>query len=422
MTKFLLLIYKILSVIFLPIIIIIIIFRIFQNKEINNRIKERFAFSSKKRPEGKLIWINASSIGEYLATLSLIKKIRKIKPKTKILITTNTKTSALLAQKITDKNIVHQFTPQDNPLVIKKFLNYWKPSLVLWMESEFWPIILNETKNYRIEIILLNGRMSDKSFKNWNYFKFFFKEIISNFSLILTMSKIDQKNFKKLGAKNVNFIGNLKFSNGSLSYNKLLEKKARKIIFNRSVWLAASTHHGEEVFATNIHLKLKERLNLKNLLTIIVPRNIKRTAKIKKEIKLYVPSTEQFQSKSITPNTEIIIDNSIGQLEMWYKNVKTVFLGKSYPPKGGQNPIEPARNGCAIISGKMSNFKEIEEEMLRNKCLIRANKPSEFYSTIEDCIKKNNYIKNIRINAKKYVKSKSFILDKTVKTIQKYLV
>ena len=422
MTKFLILIYKILSVIFLPIILIIIIFRIFQNKEINNRIKERFAFSSKKRPKGKLIWINASSIGEYFATLSLIKKIRKIKPKTKILLTTNTKTSALLAEKITDKNIFHQFTPQDNPLIIKKFLNYWKPSLVLWMESEFWPIILDETKKYGIEIILLNGRMSDKSFKSWNYFKFFFKEIISNFSLILTMSKFDQNNFKKLGAKNINFIGNLKFSNGELPYNKLLEKKARKIIFNRSVWLAASTHHGEEVFATNIHLKLKERLNLKNLLTIIVPRNIKRTAKIKKEIKLYVPSTEQFQSKSIGPNTEIIIDNSIGQLEMWYKNVKTVFLGKSYPPKGGQNPIEPARNGCAIISGKMSNFKEIEEEMLRNKCLIRANKPSEFYSTIEDCIKKNNYIKNIRINAKKYVKSKSFILDKTVKTIQKYLV
>ena len=107
---------------------------------------------------------------------------------------------------------------------------------------------------------------------------------------------------------------------------------------------------------------------------------------------------------------------------MWYKNVKTVFLGKSYPPKGGQNPIEPARNGCAIISGKMSNFKEIEEEMLRNKCLIRANKPSEFYSTIEDCIKENNYVKNVRKNAKKYVKSKSFVLDKTLKIIQKYLV
>ena len=422
MTKFLILIYKILSVIFLPIILIIIIFRIFQNKEINNRIKERFAFSSKKRPKGKLIWINASSIGEYFATLSLIKKIRKIKPKTKILLTTNTKTSALLAEKITDKNIFHQFTPQDNPLIIKKFLNYWKPSLVLWMESEFWPIILDETKKYGIEIILLNGRMSDKSFKSWNYFKFFFKEIISNFSLILTMSKFDQNNFKKLGAKNVNFIGNLKFSNGELPYNKLLEKKARKIISNRSVWLAASTHQGEEVFAASIHLKLKERLNLKNLLTIIVPRNIKRDDKIKKEIKSYVPLTDQIQSKSIGPNTEIIIDNSIGQLEMWYKNVKTVFLGKSYPPKGGQNPIEPARNGCAIISGKMSNFKEIEEEKLRNKCLIRANKPSEFYSTIEDCIKKNNYIKNIRINAKKYVKSKSFILDKTVKIIQKYLV
>ena len=195
MTNFLLLIYKILSIIFIPIVIIIVFLRILQGKEINSRIKERFAFSKIKRPTGKLIWINASSIGEYLATISLIKKIRKIKPKTKILITTNTKTSALLAKKISDKNIIHQFTPQDNPLVIKKFLNYWKPSLVLWMESEFWPIILDETKKYGVKLILLNGRMSDKSFKNWNLFNFFFKEIISNFSLILTMSKIDKKNF-----------------------------------------------------------------------------------------------------------------------------------------------------------------------------------------------------------------------------------
>jgi len=422
MSKFLLLIYKILSIVLLPLVILIIFFRIFQNKEINTRIKERFAFPSVKKPKGKIIWINASSIGEYLATISLIKKIRKIKPKTKILLTTNTKTSALLAEKITDKNIFHQFTPQDNPLVIKKFLNYWKPSLVLWMESEFWPIILDETKKYGVEMILLNGRMSDKSFKNWSYFKFFFKEIISNFSLILTMSRIDKENFKKLGAKNINFIGNLKFCNEEQHYDKLLEKKAKKLIGNRSVWLAASTHHREEMYAATIHCKLKERLNLKNLLTIIVPRNIKRTSKIKKEIKSIVPLTKLFQSKSIPQNTEIIIDDSIGQLEMWYKNIKTVFLGKSYPPKGGQNPIEPARNGCAIISGKMSNFQEIENEMLRNKCLINVTNDNEFYSAIANCIQGSVYIKDIRVNAKIYVKSKSFILDKTVKTIQKYLV
>ena len=422
MSKFLLLIYKILSIVLLPLVILIIFFRIFQNKEINTRIKERFAFPSVKKPKGKIIWINASSIGEYLATISLIKKIRKIKPKTKILLTTNTKTSALLAEKITDKNIFHQFTPQDNPLVIKKFLNYWKPSLVLWMESEFWPIILDETKKYGVEMILLNGRMSDKSFKNWSYFKFFFKKIISNFSLILTMSRIDKENFKKLGAKNINFIGNLKFCNEEQHYDKLLEKKAKKLIGNRSVWLAASTHHREEMYAATIHCKLKERLNLKNLLTIIVPRNIKRTSKIKKEIKSIVPLTKLFQSKSIPQNTEIIIDDSIGQLEMWYKNIKTVFLGKSYPPKGGQNPIEPARNGCAIISGKMSNFQEIENEMLRNKCLINVTNDKEFYSAIANCIQGSVYIKDIRVNAKIYVKSKSFILDKTVKTIQKYLV
>ena len=422
MTKFLLLIYKILSVIFLPIIIIIIIFRIFQNKEINNRIKERFAFSSKKRPEGKLIWINASSIGEYLATLSLIKKIRKIKPKTKILITTNTKTSALLAQKITDKNIVHQFTPQDNPLVIKKFLNYWKPSLVLWMESEFWPIILDEIKKFNIKIILLNGRMSDKSFRNWNYFKFFFKKVITNFSLILTMSKIDQKNFKKLGAKNIGYIGNLKFCNEDQTYNKLIEKKAKKLIGNRPVWLAASTHSGEENIVAVSHNLLKKELKLKNLLTVIVPRNIKRSTDIVKEIRSIVPSVKLFNSQFISKNTEIIVDDSIGQLEMWYKNIKTVFLGKSLPPKGGQNPIEPARNGCAIISGTMSNFKEIEKEMLINKCILHIKNNLDLFNATKNFIKRDPYAKKFRVNAKNYVKSKSLILDKTFIKIKKYLV
>ena len=422
MTKFLLLIYKILSVIFLPIILIIIIFRIFQNKEINNRIKERFAFSSKKRPEGKLIWINASSIGEYLATLSLIKKIRKIKPKTKILITTNTKTSALLAQKITDKNIVHQFTPQDNPLVIKKFLNYWKPSLVLWMESEFWPIILDEIKKFNIKIILLNGRMSDKSFRNWNYFKFFFKKVITNFSLILTMSKIDQKNFKKLGAKNIGYIGNLKFCNEDQTYNKSIEKKAKKLIGNRPVWLAASTHSGEENIVAVSHNLLKKELKLKNLLTVIVPRNIKRSTDIVKEIRSIVPSVKLFNSQFISKNTEIIVDDSIGQLEMWYKNIKTVFLGKSLPPKGGQNPIEPARNGCAIISGTMSNFKEIEKEMLINKCILHIKNNLDLFNATKNFIKRDSYAKKFRVNAKNYVKSKSLILDKTFIKIKKYLV
>ena len=121
-------------------------------------------------------------------------------------------------------------------------------------------------------------------------------------------------------------------------------------------------------------------------------------------------------------NTEIIIDDSIGQLEIWYKNVKTVFLGKSYPPKGGQNPIEPAKNGCVIISGKMSNFKEIEEEMLARKSLIISNNFSGFYNKIKDSILEKKYTKKIGINAKKFVKSKDFVLDKTINKIRKYLV
>lgn len=422
MAKFLLLIYKILSITLLPLVIIIIIFRILQNKEINKRIKERFAFPTVKKEGKKLIWINASSIGEFLATISLIKKIRRLKPGIKILLTTSTKTSALLAEKITNKNIFHQFTPQDNPIIIRKFLNYWKPSLVLWMESEFWPIILDETKKYGVEIILINGRISDKSFKNWNSFKFLFKKIISNFSLILTMSKIDQINFKKLGAKNVNFIGNLKFCNETQNNNEKLKRKIEKIIRKRPVWLAASTHSGEEITVAKIHLKLKKDLKLKNLLTVIVPRNIKRSKKIKKEIQQYVSSVNFFQSESNLKNSEIIIDNSIGQLEIWYKKIKTVFLGKSYPPTGGQNPIEPAKEGCAIVSGEMSNFKEIQYEMIKYKSLFIAKNFLQFYSFIEDSLNKKKYIKKMQTNAKNYVKSKSKILDNTISKIKKYLV
>jgi len=422
MAKFLLFIYKILSITFLPIVIIIVFFRVLQGKEISYRIKERFGFSSTKRPSGNIIWINASSIGEYLATVALIKKIRRTRPRTKILLTTNTKTSAILAKKITDKNIIHQFTPQDNILFIKKFLDYWKPSLVIWMESEFWPIILDETKKNDVEIILLNGRLSDSSFKNWNYFKFIFKEIISNFSLILAMSKIDETNFKNLGARRTSYIGNLKFSNQKLHNERNKEIKIKKIISKRKVWLAASTHKDEENLVARLHLKLKKRKQFQNLLTVIVPRNIKRSKKIKKEISSLIKNTELFSSKLISKKTEIIIDESIGQLEVWYRNIKTVFLGKSIPPKGGQNPIEPAKNGCTIISGKMSNFKEIQNEMLAKKSILIVSSVEQLEKKILDSVEDLTYTKKIRANAKKYVNSKSYILDHTIKAIKKYLI
>ena len=193
---------------------------------------------------------------------------------------------------------------------------------------------------------------------------------------------------------------------------KIQKEKIQKVIKNRPVWLAASTHANEERFAVQIHLKLKKSKKLKNLLTIIVPRNIKRVKKIKNEIKKYTSSVDFFSSKKNIKKKEIIIDNSIGQLELWYKKIKTVFLGKSFPPIGGQNPIEPAKYGCSIVSGEMSNFKEIQNEMVNHKSLFVAKNFMEFYS----------FITKMQLNAKKYVESKSKILDSTISKIKKYLV
>ena len=236
-------------------------------------------------------------VGEIRSVIPILEKLNKNKKINKILITSNTLSSSKIIQKLKLKKIVHQFFPIDTNFHSKIFINYWKPSLVFFIDSEIWPNILINLKRVSVPTILLNGRITKKTFFRWNKIKSFSKEIFSNFDLCLS-SSLESKNFlKRLGAKNVRFVGNLKFSQ---PVNEKLEIKENKKKFFKSkkVWCASSTHESEELFCAKVHKELKKKY--KNLLTIIIPRHVERVESIKSDLKKLNLKTKLWTKRKIS--------------------------------------------------------------------------------------------------------------------------
>ena len=252
---------------------IIIIFRLINKKEDVKRFKEKFCIFSKNRGAGKLIWFHGASVGELQSIIPLIEKLEKNKSIRKILITSNTLSSSKIIEKLKLKKIIHQFFPIDTNFHTKKFLDYWEPSSVFFIDSEIWPNMFLNLKKKNIPITLLNGRITLKTFNNWKLFKNFSRKIFSCFELCLS-SNLKSKNFlTKLGAKNVKFIGNLKFSQSENEKLKI-NNKLKKFFSTKKIWCASSTHFSEEKLCGLTHKKLKEKY--KNLLTILIPRHVNR--------------------------------------------------------------------------------------------------------------------------------------------------
>ena len=341
--------------IFSPIIIII---RLLKKKENFKRFKEKFCFFSVQRVKGKIIWFHGASVGELQSIIPLLEKIEKNKNIKKILVTSNTLSSSKIVQKIKLKKVVHQFFPIDTNFLSSKFINYWKPSSAFFIDSEIWPNMIMNLKKNNIPIFLVNGRITKRSFKNWNIFKKFSKTIFSKIDVCLS-SSLESKNYlRKLGANKVKFFGNLKFSQ-SENEKFFLDSNFKKFISKKNLWCASSTHKPEEIFCGLVHKKLKKKY--KNLLTIIIPRHIERTQEISNQLKklnLNVHTSEP--KKKIKKKIDIYLVNSYGKTKSFFVECKNVFLGGSIVNRGGQNPLEATRYGCNILHGpNISNFKEI---------------------------------------------------------------
>ncbi len=359
--------YKFFTYLFYPLSHIYLFIRKIKKKEHFLRYKEKLSQINIPRNEGFLLWFHVASVGEAMSILPLIENFEKEKKINKILITTITLSSAEVLQKkfAQNKKIVHQFLPLDIPKFTNKFLNHWSPNLSIFIDSEIWPNLIFDIKKRNIPLLLVNARITKKTFLRWKFVRSFASKIFEKFDSCLVSNYETEKYLQILGAKNIKNYGNIKFTKTKFNSENKLDPVFLEKIKSRKVWCAASTHSTEEIFCAKIHLELKKTYN--NILTIIIPRHIHRIEPIVKELsKLNLKTALYTNFIEMSDDADILLINVYGKALKFYEISKCVFLGKSTVKSliedSGQNPIEPARYGCKIFHGpNVSNFKEIYE-------------------------------------------------------------
>ena len=403
------LIYQIILTIILIFSPIIIILRIIKNKEDKKRFIEKFSISTKKRYRGKLIWFHGASVGEILSIIPLIKNYEKNKSVDQILITSSTLSSAKIVKKFKFKKTIHQFYPIDHIYFVNKFLNYWKPSLAIFIESEIWPFMFKKLNHKQIPLILLNARLTKKTFNRWMKVKNFTESIFSKITIAYPQNFETKSYLKRLKTNKINYIGNLKFSEIDDETKDNISNNLRFQFRKRKVWVASSTHANEEIFCANAHLELKKRE--KNLLTIIIPRHIHRVKEI-------VPSIEKLGLKVIKyssnnkdlKKTDIFIIDTFGETKKFHKISSSVFLGGSIIKRGGQNPLEAARYGSRILHGpNIDNFKDVYKLLKTLNVSKKIMTPNQLATLIVFNKNKNSGVKIKKIGG--------IILKKTIKEL-----
>ena len=392
---------------------IIILFRIFKGKEDILRFKEKFCLFSKKRNTGKLIWFHGSSVGELMSVLPILIKYDRDKSFDQILVTSSTLSSSKILQKYNFRKVVHQFFPIDHIFFSNIFLNYWKPSSAIFLESEIWPSIYRSLKKRNIPLILLNARISKKTFKKWMKLKTFSRRIFKLISFAYPQNKETKRYLKKLGVKAINYIGNLKFYEDRRIVNKESDNRIKNQFKKHKICIAASTHANEEVFAAQTHILLKKKN--KNLITIIIPRHVHRVDEINNELKkLNLKTTYHSEKAKNLKNIDIYIVDTFGESRRFYKIANTVFLGGSIINKGGQNPIEPARYGAKILHGpNIDNFKEVYAFLKVLKVSKEINSPIQFANEV--------IFKKKMQNVKKIQKLSEIIFKNTLNKLGKII-
>ena len=386
--------YQILIIILLIFSPLIIFFRILKKKEDGKRYKEKFCFPSKKRINGNLIWFHGSSVGELLSIIPLAQELEKNKSINQILITTSTLSSAQIFKKFNFKKTIHQFFPIDSIFFSYKFLNYWKPTIAIFVESEVWPSIFKALGKRNIPLKLLNARITKKTFKKWERVKKFSNSVFKNISIAYPQNEETFNYLKKLNVSKIKIIGNLKFfNNQQFKFNKL-DKTFLKNINLKKTWCASSTHPGEEIICANTHINLKKKY--KNLLTIIIPRHIHRISKIANEIKSLGLNVVLHSSRpKKLNNTDIYLVDTYGETKKFYQASDIVFIGKSISGKGGQNPLEPANLGSTVLYGpNVDNFKDTYKLLNKLKVAYKVNGVESLTNSIDKLINKPNNKKN----------------------------
>ena len=403
------LIYQILFFFIFLISPLIIFFRILKKKDHKTRFLEKFTIFSKKRKSGNLIWFHGSSVGEILSVIPLIEKYEKDKSINQILVTSTTLSSSKIINNFNFKKTIHQFYVLDLFFLTSRFINFWKPNIAIFIESEIWPSMFKQIHEKKIPLLLLNARLTKKTFINWNKFNNFSKSIFQLITKAYPQNYETINFLKKIGVKKIKFIGNLKFSENYSKKNDRINFKLKNQLKNKKIWIASSTHYNEEIFCAKVHMQLKKKI--KNLLTIIIPRHIDRVPEIISDLKKFNLNIFKHTTKiKNLSKADIYLVDTFGETQKFFKLCASVFLGGSIIKRGGQNPLEPARYGAKIFHGpNIDNFKDVYK-LLKS---LKISKKIKTHNSLANSIK----FKKRSNKAMKIDKIGKIILKKTINEI-----
>ena len=332
--------------------------RVRRGREIGARLDERFGVEKTPRPEGILVWLHAASVGETLSILPVIEALLG-DDGVHVLVTTGTVTSAeVLRTRMPEQaRLLHRFVPLDVPAWTRRFVAHWKPDVAGFVESEIWPNLLAAAKAEGTQMMLVNARLSPSSFARWRRAKRTASEVFGQFDAVQAQSDADAMRLAQLGARDVESPGNLKLAAPALPVDERELTRLLSALGDRPVWLAASTHPGEEVIARDVHQALAPRHP--GLVTIIAPRHPQRGADIATALDEPGLLVRRRGTSQDPPPGGIWVADTLGELGLLYRLARIVFVGRSLALGGGQNPFEPARLGCAVCTGpKVANFAE----------------------------------------------------------------
>ena len=414
-------IYRTITSVALPGVWLLLDRREARGKEDPERIHERFGYAGINRPNGKLIWIHAASVGEIMSILLLIDKLAAQLPDVHFLVTSGTVTSArILASRLPPRTI-HQFVPVDVASCVTRFLDHWRPDMALWIESEFWPNMLAALGTRKIPVALLNARISAKSERNWTLAKGWIAELLGVFSLCLTQTEAAQATLRNLGALNVGYVGNLKFAALPLPDAPTAHAELAAAVGKRPIWLFASSHPGEELLALQTHQAL--RAQYPDLLTVIAPRHPVRGTTILALIAQHGLTVAQ-RSLGVLPiaDTEIYLADTLGELGILYRLCHICCVGGSFVPVGGHNPIEPALLDTAIIFGPlMTNFSEVAEQMVAAKAARQVQNGEELTGVLRALLAEPAAVHTLATTAQAWATAQDQVHDRIIAALDPIL-
>jgi 3-deoxy-D-manno-octulosonic-acid transferase len=335
-----------------------------RGKEELPRRRERYGFPSAERPAaGPVVWVHAASVGEATAVVPLVREIAA--ERIRVVMTTGTVTSAAIVQERLGASVIHQYVPLDLRPSVRRFLDHWRPDLAVVAESEIWPTTMMELQRRRVPQVLVNARLSDRSFRRWKAAPAIAEALLENLAHVVAQSDIDGERFHVLGARAVTVAGNLKAEAEPPPCDAKALGEARAALGGRAVWAAVSTHKGEELVAAEVHRAL--RLTRPDLLTVVVPRHAERGDALAAELAGRGLNVAR-RSAGEMPDaaTDIFLGDTMGEMGFYLRLAGIAFVGRSLAGHGGQNPLEAAMLGTAILSGRyVQNFRDIYLQLLR---------------------------------------------------------